>query len=87
MNEITLILIFVLIALICVPLNLNFRSTNANAIINESGICANANVTIGANQILNRNRLSNHFFMNLTSDNRQLAELMCQNISINTTSR
>lgn len=85
MNEITLICIFVLIALICVPLNLYFRSTNA--IINESGICANENVTIGANQILNRNRLSNDYFMNLTSDNRQLAELMCQNISNNTTSR
>ena len=85
MNEITLVGIFVLIALICVPLNLNFRSTNA--IVNESRICANGNVTIGANQILNSNRLSNDFFMNLTGDNRQLAELMCQNISINTTSR
>ena len=85
MNEITLIWIFVLIALICVPLNLNFQS--ANAIINESRICANGNVTIGANQILNSNRLSDDFFMNLTSDNRQLAELMCKNISINTTSR
>lgn len=85
MNEITLIWIFVLIALICVPLNLYFRSTDA--IINKSGICANGNVTIGANQILNRNRLSNDYFMNLTSDNRQLAELMCQNISNNTTSR
>ena len=85
MNEITFLWIFVLIALICAPLNLYFRSTNA--IINESEICANGNVTIGANQILNRNRLSNDFFMNLTSDNRQLAELMCQNISNNTTSR
>lgn len=85
MNEITLIWIFVLIALNCVPLSLYFLS--ANAIINESRICANGNVTIGASQIINRNRLSNDFFMNLTSDNRQLAELMCQNISINTTSR
>jgi hypothetical protein len=82
MNEITVIWIFVLLALICVPLTLYFRSTNA--IINESGICANGNVTKGVNQILNRNRSSNDFFMNLTSDNRQLAELMCQNISNNT---
>lgn len=85
MNEITLIWIFVLIALICVHLNLYFRSTYA--IINESGICANGNVTIGANQILNGNRLSNDYFMNLTSDNRQLAELMCQKISNSTTPR
>ena len=85
MNEINFVWIFVLTALICLPLNLYFRSTNA--IINESGICASGNVTNGANQILNRNRLSNDFFMNLTSDNRQLAELMCQNISNNTVSR
>jgi len=82
MNEITVFWIFVLLALICVPLTLYFRSTNA--IINENGICASGNVTKGVNQILNRNRLSNDFFMNLTSDNRQLAELMCQNISNNT---
>ena len=59
MNEITVIWIFVLLALICVPLTLYFRSTNA--IINENGICASGNVTKGVNQILNRNRLSNDF--------------------------
>jgi hypothetical protein len=37
--------------------------------------------------VMNRNRSMDNFFRNLTRDNRQLAELMCQNMLNETTAR
>ena len=38
-------------------------------------------------QVINRNRSMDNFFRNLTRDNRQLADLMCQNMLNETTAR
>ena len=46
----------------------------------ENGTCANGNLTNVGNQLKNSNRSVDGFFINLTSDNRELAELMCHNI-------
>jgi hypothetical protein len=50
------------------------------AILYENGTCANSNVTKGANQGVKVSQLNEEYFKNLTRDNRQLAELICQNI-------
>lgn len=83
MNEATIIWVFVFIALIYVPLNMYVRS--ATAILAENGTCTDGNITIGAGQVNNTNRPTGDFFKNLTADNRQLAELMCQNMLNETT--
>ena len=76
---------FLVIALICVSLNANIQSIHA--ILYENGTCTNGNVTKGDNQVINRNRSMDNFFRNLTRDNRQLADLMCQNMLNETTAR
>ena len=85
MNEAVIILIFVFITLSYVPLNVYIRPVNA--ILAENGTCTNGNVTIGASQVNDANRTTGDFFKNLTADNRQLAELMCQNMLNETTPR
>lgn len=85
MNEATIILIFVFIALINVPLNVYTRP--AHALLAENGTCTNGNVTIGASQANDTNRSTGDLFKNLTADNRQLAELICQNMLNETTLR
>lgn len=55
-----------------------FRFTYA--VLYENGTCANGNLTNVDNQLKNSNRSVDGFFINLTSDNRELAELMCHNI-------
>lgn len=76
---------FLVIALICVSLNVNIQSIHA--ILYENGTCTSGNVTKGANQIINRIRSMDNFFRNLTRDNTQLADLMCQNMLNETTAR
>jgi len=85
MQQSTFIWMFLVIALICVSLNVNIQSIHA--ILYENGTCTNGNVTKGANQVINRNRSMDNFFRNLTRDNRQLADLMCQNMLNETTLR
>jgi hypothetical protein len=85
MSEATIIGIFVIVVLICVPLNVYIRS--ANGILAENGTCTNGNVTIGASQVNDTNRSTGDFFKNLTADNRHLAELICQNMLNETTPR
>ena len=85
MNKSTFIWMFLVIALICVSLNVNILSIHA--ILYENGTCTSGNVTKGANQLMNRNRSMDNFFRNLTRDNRQLAELMCQNMLNETNAR
>ena len=85
MNKSTFIWVFLVIALICVSLNVNIQSIHA--ILYENGTCTSGNVTKGANQAMNRNRSMDDFFRNLTRDNRQLADLMCQNMLNETTAR
>lgn len=67
MNKSHIIWIFVVVAMICLALNVHIRFINA--ILTENGTCTNGNVTVGID-----------FFKNLTNDNTQLAELMCQNM-------
>ena len=85
MNKSTFIWMFLVIALICVSLNVNIQSIHA--ILYENGTCTSGNVTKGADQLMNRNRSMDNFFRNLTGDNRQLADLMCQNVLNQTTAR
>ena len=66
-------------------LNVNIQSIHA--ILYENGTCTSGNVTKGANLLMNRNRSMDNFFRNLTRDNRQLADLMCQNMLNQTTAR
>lgn len=76
---------FLVIALSCVSLNVNIQFIHA--ILYENGTCTSGNVTKGADQVMNRNRSMDNFFRNLTRDNRQLADLMCQNMLNETTAR
>ena len=71
MNKSHIIWIFVVVAMICLALNVHIRFINA--ILTENGTCTNGNVTVGVNHSID-------FFKNLTNDNTQLAELMCQNM-------
>jgi hypothetical protein len=80
MNRSSRICIFVSILIISLSLQgVYYRFIYAT--LYENGTCANNNVTKGANQSENVNRLNEDYFKNLTKDNRQLAELICQKIS------
>ena len=68
-------------------MSLNVNIQSIHAILYENGTCTSGNVTKGANQLINRNRSMDNFFRNLTRDNRQLADLMCQNMLNQTTAR
>jgi len=68
-------------------MSLNVNIQSIHAILYENGTCTSGNVTKGANQLMNRNRSMDNFFRNLTRDNRQLADLMCQNVLNQTTAR
>jgi len=70
-------LVLIVITITSLPL-LNVCIRFIHAILTENGTCTN--VTKGANQVINRNRINDEYFKNLTSDNRQLAELICQNM-------
>lgn len=78
MNKSHIILMFVMIAMVCVTLNAYIRFINA--MLSENGTCTNGNVTVGVNHSID-------FFRNLTSDNPQLAELMCDYMLNETTVR
>lgn len=52
-----------------------------HAILYENGTCTNENLTKSSNQTLNTNGSVDDFLKSLTSDNRILAELVCQTTS------
>jgi hypothetical protein len=71
--------ICILVSIILVSLSLQGVYTRfINAILYENGTCTNSNATKEDNQSVNVNRLNQEYFKNLTRDNRQLAELICQ---------
>ena len=70
-------MVLIVITITSLPL-LNVCIRFIHAILTENGTCTNVNK--GANQVINRNRINDEYFKNLTSDNRQLAELICQNM-------
>ena len=77
MNRSYRICIFVSILIVSLSLQgVYFRFIYA--ILYENGTCTSENVTKGANQSVNVNQLNEEYFKNLTKDNRQLAELICQ---------
>jgi hypothetical protein len=51
----------------------------------ENLTCTNSNITKLGNQSINLNLMSEEYFKNLTSDNPQLAQLICQDILNDTT--
>jgi hypothetical protein len=50
------------------------------SISGENLTCINSNITKLANQSINVSIMSEEYFKNLTSDNPQLAQLVCQDI-------
>ena len=55
------------------------------SISGENLTCINNNITKLGNQSINLNIMSEEYFKNLTSDNPQLAQLICQDILNHTT--
>ena len=80
----TCIFIFILIISLSLP---GVYSRFIHAVLNENGTWTNSKVTKGANHVVNVNRFNEEYFKNLTKDNRQLAELKCQNILNDTSVR
>ncbi|TLX66535.1 MAG: hypothetical protein E6L03_09100 [Thaumarchaeota archaeon] len=77
MNKSAIFLVLIVITITSLHLlNVCIRFTHAT--LTENGTCTN--VTKGPNQVINRNRINEEYFKNLTTDNRQLAELICQNM-------
>lgn len=55
------------------------------SIFGENLTCINSNITKLMNQSINLSIMSEEYFKNLTSDNPQLAQLICQDILNHTT--
>lgn len=51
------------------------------AILYENGTCTNENLTNSSNQVINTNGSVDDFLKSLPSDNRILAEIVCQTTS------
>jgi hypothetical protein len=77
MNKSAIFLVLIVITITSLPL-LNVCIRFIHAILTENGTCTN--VTKGDNQFINRSQINEDYFKNLTSDNSQLAELICQNM-------
>jgi len=79
MNELSIICIFLTIAFIFIlNFSLNFRFIQA--LLTENGTCISDNLSRGSNQVINGDQfIGGEKFKNITRDNRQLAELICQN--------
>jgi hypothetical protein len=76
MNELSIICIFLIFAFI---FSLNFRFIQA--LLVENGTCISDNLSRGSNQVINGDQfIGGEEFKNITRDNRQLAELICQNM-------
>jgi len=80
MNELSIICIFLIIAFIFIlNFSLNFRFIQA--LLTENGTCISDNLSRGSNQVINGDQfIGGEEFKNITGDNRQLAELICQNM-------
>jgi len=78
MNELSIICIFLIIAFIFIlNFSLNFRFIQA--LLTENGTCISDNLSRGSNQVINGDQfIGGEEFKNITRDNRQLAELICQ---------
>jgi hypothetical protein len=50
-----------------------------HAILYENGTCTTENLTKLPNRVINTNESVDDFLKSLTSDNRLLAEMVCQN--------
>jgi hypothetical protein len=76
MNKVSIICIFLIIAFIYVlNFSLNFRFIQA--LVTENGTCISDNLS----RIINGDQfIGGEEFKNITRDNRQLAELICQNM-------
>jgi len=79
MNELSIICIFLIIAFIFfLNFSLNFRFIQA--FLTENGTCISDILSRGSNQVINGDQfIGGEEFKNITRDNRQLAELICQN--------
>jgi hypothetical protein len=81
MNELSIICIFLImiIAFIFI-LNFSLNLRFIQALLTENGTCISDNLSRGSNQVINGDQfIGGEEFKNITRDNRQLAELICQN--------
>lgn len=80
MSELSIICIFLIIAVISfLNFSLNFRFTQA--LLTENGTCISDNLSRGSNRVIKGDQfIGGEEFKNITRDNRQLAELICQNM-------
>jgi hypothetical protein len=58
--------------------------SNIHALLTETGICTNGNVTIG-NETHILNQSAADYIKNLTKDNRLIAEMLCHSLLNETT--
>jgi hypothetical protein len=77
MNRSAIIYLMILLTIVPVPL-FSAYIRFVYAILTENGTCTSGNATKVVNQVININQFNEEYFKNLTSDNRQLAELVCQ---------
>jgi hypothetical protein len=69
--------LFIIIAISSLILLSSFLQLN-HAILYENWTCTNENLTKSSNQTINTNGSVDDFLKSLPSDNRMLAELVCQ---------
>ena len=80
MNSPDSIWIFIILAISFMTL-LSPSVRTVLAILYENGTCTNENLTNSSNQVINTNGSVDDFLKSLPSDNRILAEIVCQTTS------
>lgn len=80
MNSPVAIWIFMILAISFMTL-LSSSVRTVLAILYENGTCTNENLTNSSNQVINTNGSVDDFLKSLPSDNRILAEIVCQTTS------
>ncbi|MDW0120981.1 MAG: hypothetical protein QOK88_06375 [Nitrososphaeraceae archaeon] len=80
MNSPVAIWIFMILAISFMTL-LSPSVRTVLAILYENGTCTNENLTNSSNQVINTNGSVDDFLKSLPSDNRILAEIVCQTTS------
>ena len=72
--------IFTSVILLSISLLLGIDNRIIQVTVGLNGTCVNGNLTKGTNQSMNISGLSDEYLKNLTTDNTQLANIICQPI-------
>jgi hypothetical protein len=79
MSNARILWLFVSIILISMPALAIVYNRVIQVTFGINGTCSIGNMTEPRNHTMNLNKMSGGYFENLTTDNPQLAELVCQN--------